>query len=56
MTCAECTCQRVDHKAQEDGALKQKHSDEVEEMGCGNYGQVFGGKIHPNRGRGGRTH
>ena len=29
-------------KAQEYGALRQKNSDEVEEAGCGNWGQGLG--------------
>ena len=38
------------HKAQEGGALRQKYPDEVEEAGCGDCGQVFGGNVQPNRG------
>ena len=44
------------NKAQEDGAMQFKNPDEVEDTGCGNCGQVFGGNVQFNRGGGGGTH
>ena len=42
------------HQTTEDGAMPQKHLDEMTEEGYDNCGQTIGGNVQPNRrGRGG---